>query len=129
MIRIFFTLLMIYAFAQAFALRDPDPEEGKMVPLPSKTLGRFETAEAARHCGAILGRVVRCNLPRDDRNRLIEYCAGGLGDGSGGVNHRLYEVFLDGTGDGERNLHGWSCDRVEKTLASPLLPSRYGRFD
>lgn len=124
MIRFFFTLIMIYAFIQAFAMREPDPGNETMVPLPSKNLGRFETDEAARRCGAILGRVVRCNLPRDDRNRLIEYCAGGLKDGIGGVNHRLYEVFLDGTGDGERNVHGWSCGRVEKTLASPLLPSR-----
>jgi hypothetical protein len=99
-----------------------------MVPLPAKSLGRFETEAAARQCGAILGRVVRCHLPRNERNRLIKYCVDGLADADGLVNTPLnaplYEAFLDGTGDGERNVHGWSCAQVEKTLASPLLPSR-----
>ena len=121
MIRIFFTLLMIYAFAQAFALREPDPEEGKMVPLPSKTLGRFETAEAARHCGAILGRALRCDLPRRDRAPLIDYCTAGLRTVSGEVNHRLYEAFLEGERDGHRNAHGWGCARITRTLARPPL--------
>jgi hypothetical protein len=122
MIKFFLTLIIIYVFIQGISGIEPDERDNTMVDLPSKTLGRFESEDAARRCGAILGRAVRCDLPRNDRARLITYCADGLADAGVGVNAPLYEAFLDGTGDGERNAHGWSCASVGKTLTSPMLP-------
>lgn len=130
LIKIVLALFALYAFIHLAP--NPKPDRARtaeaMIPLPEKPLGRFETETAARQCGAILGRVVRCHLPRDDRSRLITYCVDGLADADGLVNtpHNapLYEAFLDGTSDGERNIHGWTCGQVQKTLRSPLLPSR-----
>lgn len=102
-------------------MREPDPGDGSPVALPSRTDGSFQTEDEAQRCGAILGRTLQCAPPRADRAPLIDYCTAGLSTASGEVDHRLYEAFLEGARDGHRNAHGWSCERVKRTLASPPL--------
>jgi hypothetical protein len=120
-IRFILTLIMIYAFMQAFAMREPDPGDDVPVALPARADGPFRTEDDAQRCGAILGRALQCGSPKRDRNRLTDYCVAGLTDASGDIQHRLYEAFLEGARDGHRNVYGWSCTRVQRTLSSPPL--------
>lgn len=121
MIRLFFTLIVLFALIEAYSMREPDPGDGTPIALPTRTDGPFQTEDEAQRCGAILGRTLQCAPPRADRGRLIDFCSAGLNTASGEVDHRLYEAFLDGTRDGQRNAHGWSCERIKNTLASPPL--------
>ncbi len=121
MIRLFFTLIVLYVFISGVSDLEPDPGDDVPIAFPAQTNGLFQTEDAAKRCGAILGRALECAPPRADRAPLIDYCTAGLSTAGGEVNHRLYEAFLDGTRDGDRNAHGWSCARVRKTLASPPL--------
>lgn len=121
MIRLLLTLIVLYVFVSGVSDLEPDPGDDVPVVLPARTDGPFRTKDEAQRCGAILGRALRCDLPRRDRAPLIDYCTAGLRTASGEVNHRLYEAFLEGAQDGHRNAHGWSCERIKGTLASPLL--------
>lgn len=121
MIRLFLTLIVLYVFISGVSDLEPDPGDDVPVALPARTDGPFRTDEDAQRCGAILGRALRCDLPRRDRAPLIDYCTAGLRTASGEVHHRLYETFLEGARDGHRNAHGWSCARITRTLASPPL--------
>jgi hypothetical protein len=102
-------------------MADLPEQSAVMIALPSKSLGKFETPDAAMRCGELLGRVVECGLPRHDRNRLISYCTEGMSR-AGVVDQVLLDAFLNGTKDGQDNVSGWSCASVGKTLTSPMLP-------
>ena len=121
MIKLFFTLIVLYVLISGVSDLEPDPGDDVPVALPARADGPFRTEDDAQRCGAILGRALQCGSPKRDRNRLTAYCAAGLTDASGEVHHRLYEAFLEGARDGHRNAHGWSCARVQRTLASPPL--------